>query len=110
MKSNQLKIIFIVMIIFPVLAIILTNTGYVWTSKAAADEDAVAIYKAKCAMCHTAKAEKFFDASKADDQLVEAILKGKKGEKPPYMPAYESKGVTAEQAKALVAYMKELKK
>jgi hypothetical protein len=36
-------------------------------------------------------------------------LKGKKAEKPPHMPAYESKGVTAEQAKALVDYMKQLK-
>jgi hypothetical protein len=27
----------------------------------------------------------------------------------PKMPAYESKGITAEQAKALVAYMKSLK-
>jgi hypothetical protein len=31
-------------------------------------------------------------------------------EKPPNMPAYEEKGITAEQAKALVAFMKSQKK
>jgi hypothetical protein len=32
-----------------------------------------------------------------------------KGEKPPSMPAYESKGINADQAKALLDYMKSLK-
>jgi hypothetical protein len=36
-------------------------------------------------------------------------MKGKKPEKPPNMPAYGEKGVTAEQAKALLEYMKKLK-
>lgn len=71
--------------------------------------DTAAYYKAKCVMCHGKKAEKKFDASLTEDQMVEAVLKGKKGEKPPHMPAYAEKGVTAEQAKALVAHMKELK-
>lgn len=66
-------------------------------------------YKTKCVACHGKKAEKKFDTSISDDQMVEAILKGKKGEKPPNMPAYGAKGVTAEQAKALVDYMKQLK-
>jgi hypothetical protein len=38
------------------------------------------------------------------------VLKGKKPEKPPNMPAFEERGITADQAKALVAYMKTLKK
>ena len=67
--------------------------------------DAAAFYKAKCAMCHGAKADKSFDSAKADDQLVQVVLKGAK----PKMPEYESKGVTADQAKALVDYMKSLK-
>ena len=71
--------------------------------------DATAFYKGKCVMCHGKKAEKKFDTSISDDQMVEAILKGKKAEKPPHMPAYGEKGVTAEQAKALVDYMKQLK-
>jgi mono/diheme cytochrome c family protein len=67
------------------------------------------VYKTKCVACHGKKAEKKFDTSLSDDQMVEAILKGKKVEKPPHMPAYGEKGVTAEQAKALVDYMKQLK-
>lgn len=66
-------------------------------------------YKTKCVACHGKKAEKKFDTSMSDDQMVEAILKGKKAAKPPHMPAYGEKGVTAEQAKALVDYMKQLK-
>jgi len=71
--------------------------------------DTAAYYKGKCVMCHGKKAEKKFDTSLTDDQLVEVILKGKKVEKPPHMPAYSEKGVTAEQAKALVDHMKHLK-
>ena len=60
-------------------------------------------------MCHGKKAEKKFDTTLTDDQLVEIVLKGKKAEKPPHMPAYAEKGVTADNAKALIAHMKELK-
>jgi hypothetical protein len=38
-----------------------------------------------------------------------AFLKGVKGEKPPFMPAFEAKGITADQAKALAAHMKSIK-
>ena len=48
-------------------------------------------------------------SSLSDEQLVEVVLKGKKVEKPPHMPAYGEKGVTADQAKDLVAHMKQLK-
>lgn len=74
------------------------------------DFDAAATFKAKCVACHGAAAEKKFDATIADADLVQIILKGKKGEKPPFMPAYEEKGINEEQAKALVAHMKSLKK
>jgi mono/diheme cytochrome c family protein len=73
------------------------------------DYDAAAVYKTKCAMCHGQKAEKKFDGTLPDDQLVAAILTGKKGEKPPNMPEFQTKGVTADQATALIAYMKSLK-
>ena len=75
-----------------------------------AQDDAAATYKAKCQVCHGATAEKKFDATIPEADLVQAILKGKKGEKPPFMPAYEEKGINEEQAKALVAFMKSLKK
>ncbi len=70
--------------------------------------DAAGTYKAKCVACHSPAAAKHFDKTKADDQLVDVVMKGKKSEKPPNMPAYGEKGVTAEQAKALVDYMKTL--
>lgn len=74
-----------------------------------ADDDAAALYKSKCQMCHGATAEKKMDKAKANDELVHSVLKGKQAEKPPNMPAYEEKGITADQAKALVDYMKALK-
>ncbi len=72
--------------------------------------DAAATFKSKCVACHGAAAEKKFDATVPDADLVQIVLKGKKGEKPPFMPAYGEKGVTEDQAKALVAHMKSLKK
>ncbi len=78
--------------------------------RASADDfDAAATYKAKCVACHGTKAEKKFDATLADDVLVQAVLKGKKPEKPPNMPAFEERGITADQAKALIDYMKSIK-
>jgi mono/diheme cytochrome c family protein len=71
--------------------------------------DTAAYFKAKCVMCHGPKADKKFDTALTEDQMLEAILKGKKVEKPPHMPAYETKGVTADDAKALIAHMKKLK-
>lgn len=71
--------------------------------------DPAAYYTSKCVMCHGKKAEKKFDTTMTDEQLVDAVLKGKKPAKPPNMPAYGAKGVTAEQAKALVDHMKALK-
>lgn len=76
----------------------------------AQDFDAAATYKGKCVVCHGAAAEKKFDATLPDADLVQIVLKGKKGEKPPFMPAYGEKGINEEQAKALVAHMKSLKK
>ena len=94
------------------LAIVLAFGVIVVTASAGKTQepsDTAGYYKGKCVMCHGKKAEKKFNTSLADDELVEAILKGKKAEKPPHMPGYAEKGVTAEQAKALVAHMKELK-
>ncbi len=71
--------------------------------------DADAAYKSKCVACHGQKAEKKFDSTLTDQQLIDAVINGKKPEKPPNMPAYGEKGVTAEQAKALVEHMKQLK-
>ena len=80
-------------------------------ARAGADDfDAAGTYKAKCVACHGAAAEKKFDATLSDDDMVQAVLKGKKPEKPPNMPAFEERGITPDQAKALASYMKTLKK
>ena len=73
------------------------------------DDDAAAVYNGKCKMCHGATAEKKIDKTKADDALTQIILDGKAAEKPPNMPAYKEKGITADQAKALVTFIKSLK-
>jgi mono/diheme cytochrome c family protein len=79
-------------------------------ARAGADDfDAAGTFKAKCFACHGAKAEKKFDATLSDDELLQAVLKGKKMEKPPNMPAFDERGITPDQAKALVAYMKSIK-
>lgn len=71
--------------------------------------DPGAFYKAKCVACHGQKAEKKFDSTLPDEQLIDIVMKGKKPEKPPNMPGYGEKGVTTDQAKALVDYMKQMK-
>ena len=79
------------------------------TAQDAQPSDPAAFYKAKCVACHGQKAEKRFDTALTEEQQIDAIMKGKKVEKPPHMPAYGEKGVTAEQAKALLDYMKQLR-
>ena len=74
-----------------------------------ADDDAAALYNTKCKMCHGATGEKKIDKTKADEMLAQIILDGKTAEKPPNMPKFSERGLTADQAKALVAYIKSLK-
>ncbi|HZB45245.1 MAG TPA: cytochrome c [Pyrinomonadaceae bacterium] len=100
-----LKLIAIALITLPFIATAFLNTASATAVPVAQDFDAAGVYKAKCAMCHGQKAEKKFDAAKADDDLVNTILKSDR----PGMPAYETKGIDAEQAKALVTHMKSLK-
>jgi mono/diheme cytochrome c family protein len=72
------------------------------------DFDAAGTYKAKCFACHGAKAEKKWDSTHPNAQMVESIMNGKKAEKPPNMPAFADKGITTDQAAALIAYMKSI--
>ena len=93
-----------------VIAFLISAAVFASATAASQDQfDAAATYKAKCVACHGQKAEKKFNSSLTDQELVDAVLKGKKPEKPPNMPAYGEKGINAEQAKALVDYMKGLK-
>lgn len=77
-------------------------------ARADAAEDAAATFTAKCKMCHGASAEKLFDASKPDADLVKAIIEGTTSKEGKKMPAFKS--LNEDTAKALVAYMKSLKK
>ena len=80
----------------------------------AADEGAD-VYKAKCTVCHGEKGEgkpamKMPAAAGTKltaDQLVEYITKGQAGKKPPHSNPVN--GVSADQAKAVAAYVKTLK-
>jgi mono/diheme cytochrome c family protein len=108
MTINRIKLFAIIFLAAPLLAVTAFNITPTRV-RATTSDDPPVTYKAKCAMCHTAKAEKNFDPAKTDEELVQVILKGKKGEKPPPMPGYEAKGMTAEEAKALVTYMKTLR-
>lgn len=108
MSLNKIKLVAAAFLIVPVIAFAAFRTDNV-RAAAVTSDDAAATYKAKCAMCHKPDASKFFDTALSDDDMVQAILKGKKAEKPPNMPAFEEKGITADQAKELVTYMKGLK-
>lgn len=107
MKTNLIKLVTIAAFVLTALALMFMNAS---PARVAAQTDAPAdVYKAKCAMCHSPKAEKNYNPEMAIEEQVDAILKGKKAEKPPNMPSYEAKGITAEQAKALAEYMKSLR-
>ncbi len=108
MRTSWIKLTAIIFFAVPVL--LLMNFKVTPTKVAASTvDDAATVYKAKCAACHTPKADKFYDPAKPEAEHVQVILKGKKGEKPPYMPGYEAKGMTEDEAKGLAAYMKGLK-
>jgi mono/diheme cytochrome c family protein len=108
MKTVKTKIFAIIFFAVPVMLLMGFKASPVMVS-ASAVEDPAAAYKAKCAACHTPTAGKFYDPAKPEEEHVAAIMKGRKGEKPPFMPGYEAKGMTEADAKALAAYMKTLK-
>lgn len=107
MRINHIKLVLTAIVILPFVAIMFFN-GTTVSGTVPVAGDAVADYKAKCAMCHGQTAEKKFDATKSDDALIEVVLKGKADAKPA-MPAYEAKNMTREEAAALVAHMKSLR-
>ena len=108
MIRNKNKLAAIVLFSIFVVVISISRDVRVGATGPTADDPAT-MFKTKCAMCHSPKAEKFYDPSRPDEEQVQAILKGKKGDKPPYMPAFETKGLTEDDAKALASYMKSLR-
>lgn len=107
MNKNRVKLFVISTFALPLLTLATFNTNIV-SAGAKADDDTANTYKTKCQMCHSPKAEKFFDASKSADTLKDVILNGKSDSKPP-MPSFKAKGMTDDQAKALADYMKSLR-
>ena len=107
MTINKVKLIAIVLFAVPMMMLVAYRPQII--GAVAAADDPAADFKAKCAACHTPTASKFYDPAKPEEEQVQAILKGKKGEKPPFMPGFEAKGMTEDQAKAMVTYMKTLK-
>ncbi|MBX7169943.1 MAG: cytochrome c [Pyrinomonadaceae bacterium] len=107
MKNDHLKVLVISIFSFSFLAFSLFQNSI--NNRVKADDDVAAEYKTKCAMCHSPKAEKFFNASKSIEVLTEVILKGNTTSKPA-MPGFETKGMKPEQAKALAEYMVSLRK
>jgi len=108
MRTTTIKLLAIALFSLPLIFLMAFKATPVLGAGTAID-DPGAEYKAKCAACHTPTASKFYDPAKSDEEHVQTILKGKKGEKPPYMPGFETKGMTEDGAKALAAYMKTLK-
>jgi mono/diheme cytochrome c family protein len=104
MMARLIKVMFVV-----AAAVIAVTFLIVTTPARATDDETATLYNTKCKACHGATAEKKFDATKADDALIQITLDGKTAEKPPNMPGYKDKGMTPEQAKALVAHMKSLR-
>jgi mono/diheme cytochrome c family protein len=109
MKITHLKNKGIAVCVLILFAMIFLVSGAAQTDAVKFTDAAQYYNDAKCVVCHGQKAEKKFDADIKEEDLVQIVLKGKKPEKPPNMPAYEAKGLTEDQAKAMVAYMKTLK-
>lgn len=110
MKTTKL-ILLIVMIAF---ALFLIIPSLSWAA-----DDSASLYKAKCAMCHgadlggkpAAKAPSLVSdqCKKATDaDLTDAIANGGKEKKP--MHAFANKGMTPDQVKMVVAYIREAQK
>ena len=106
--KETLKKISIGLVVLPLFGVLLLSAGTRGSSAAVQDFDAAATYKAKCAMCHGQKAEKKFDPAKDDAVHISITMKGR-DDVTPKMPGYEAKGLTEEQAKTIVAYMRSIR-
>jgi len=106
------KLFILIMMIAAALFIVIPNLSW-------AGDDGAGIYKAKCAACHgadlagkpAAKIPSLVsdDAKKASDSdLTEMIANGGKDKKASH--AFEAKGLTQDQIKMVVAYVREAQK
>lgn len=106
------KLVLLIVVIALALFLILPNLSW-------AAEEGATLYKAKCAACHgadlagkpAAKAPSLVsdDAKKASDaELTDAIANGGKDKKA--MHAFANKGVTPDQVKMVIAYIRDSQK
>lgn len=106
------KLVLLIVVIALALFLILPNLSW-------AAEEGATLYKAKCAACHgadlagkpAAKAPSLVsdDAKKASDaDLTDAIANGGKDKKA--MHAFANKGVTPDQVKMVIAYIRDSQK
>jgi cytochrome c6 len=106
------KLVILIAMIAVALFLILPNLSW-------AGDDGAAVYKAKCAMCHgadlagkpAAKIPSLVSdgAKKASDaELTEMIANGGKEKKS--MHAFANKGVTPDQVKMVISYIREAQK
>ena len=110
MTLNRIKILATVLFVLPLIALTAFQGSRAAAVTSMPDDDTAAVFKTKCAMCHGQKAEKAYNPDMPQAEQIDAVMKGKKAEKPPNMPAFEPKGMTADQAKALVEFMQGLRK
>lgn len=105
------KILMLVMVIAVTLFIVLPNLSWA--------EDGAALYKAKCAACHgadaagkpTAKIPSLVSPEAkglSDADLTDAIANGGKAQKASH--AFAKKGLSEDQVKAIVTYVRGLQK
>jgi len=107
MKLSTKRIKLTVITTMSALALAVTFAFQPATRASVAVDDAAATYMAKCKMCHGANAEKQFDGTLSDADLLKAILEGKTSAEGKKMPAFKS--MSEDAAKALIAHMKSLK-
>ena len=81
----------------------------VWAQGEKESFQPAAYYKANCAECHGASAEKKFNPDLPEGQMNDSILNGAKAEDSRDMPAFAEKGIDEPKAKALIAYMKSIR-
>lgn len=104
MKTNRIKILMMAIITIPLLAMVAFTVPNTKSFSNNVD-DVEDVYKTKCGKCHKSDATgiKWFDPARTDAELVESVMKGKK-----FMKGFEAKGMTTEEAQALVTYMRTL--
>jgi mono/diheme cytochrome c family protein len=109
---KMMKLVILIVMIAMALFLVVPNLSW-------AADDGAGLYKAKCAMCHgadlagkpAAKAPSLVsdDAKKASDaDLTEAIANGGKEKKASH--AFANKGMTPDQVKMVISYIREQQK